>query len=377
MIILFIKGLYQSVQIRLTLFLFGLLTPQKNQNQLVKKKLLSKKFNWRKNTQTKVFAIFSISNWENAFLDPLSEFGELHHFSWPNAKEFFPGTKEWRVYYDQINTDLITSFNKLYDTTSNILIFIYASDFSISEATMQYLNKYNVLIVSFCWDDLLYFKGNVRGQPVGVSNLSRYADINLTMSPEAIPRYNFKGSPCFFWRSERVPGTKTDIHIKTAIDMPFYVLFIGSKYGWRTRFIEKLVWAGMPVKCYGAGWENGQLSHKEMKIAIGKAPVTLGFANVGYTRNVTTLKGRDFEVPLYGGLYLTQYSEGLLRYYQPGKEVLTYRNFSECLVQLKQIQANREIADGIRAAGYQKASVYGSWQSRFAYLHQLIYQTVE
>ncbi len=370
--ILFLKGVYQSLQIQLPLFFYRLIGSEKNQVQLVNDKLLAKKFEWHSTRKTKVFAIFSVSNWEIIFLDSLSDFGEVHHFSWPNAKEFFPGKGKWNMYHQKVNADLIRDFDQFYDEATNILVFIYASDFSISEATMRYLNRPNVLIVSFCWDDLLYFKGKVKGQPVGVSKLSKMADINLTMSPEAIPRYNFYRSPCFFWSSVPLKDNMHGELHEVAVDTSFYVLFVGSKYGWRAHFIEKIRMAGYDVQCYGVGWENGQLTYSEMKLAIQKAPVTLGFANIGYTQNCTTIKGRDFEVPLYGGLYLTQYSQGLSRYYEIGKEVLTYRNFRECIRQLKKIRANKEMADAIRIAGYRKAVVYGSWQSRFAYLHQLI-----
>ncbi len=375
--ILFLKGVYQSLQIQLPILFYRFAGSQKNQVELVKHKLLAKKFTWHTTKKTKVFAIFSVSNWETVFLDPLSEFGETHHFSWPNAKEFFPDQEKWNTYYQKLNTDLVRDFDQFYDEEANLLIFIYASDFSISEASMRHMNRPNVLVVSFCWDDLLYFKGKVKGQPVGISKLSEMADINLTMSPEAIPRYNFYNSPCFFWSSLPINDKIPNELLQVAVDPTFYVLFVGSKYGWRAHFINKLRKAGFDVQCFGAGWENGQLTYDEMKLAIQKAPVTLGFANIGYTKNCTTIKGRDFEVPLYGGLYLTQYSKGLARYYEPGKELLTYRNFSECIRQLNKIKSNKEKADTIRIAGYQKAMVYGSWESRFVYLKELINQVIE
>jgi len=35
---------------------------------------------------------------------------------------------------------------------------------------------------------------------------------------------------------------------------------------------------------------------------------------------------RDFEVPVSGGLYLTQFSDELTEFYEPDKEVLIFRN---------------------------------------------------
>jgi spore maturation protein CgeB len=105
---------------------------------------------------------------------------------------------------------------------------------------------------------------------------------------------------------------------------------------------------------------------------IRKAPLTLGFANVGYTKNITTIKGRDFEVPAFGGLYLTQQSTGILKYYEPDKEVFLYRNFSDCYNQILKIKNNKKLSDAVRLAGYRKALTYCTWRGRGRFLNKLL-----
>ena len=41
-------------------------------------------------------------------------------------------------------------FDEFYEKSKNIIVFIYASDFSISNKTILYLKRKNVLIISFC-----------------------------------------------------------------------------------------------------------------------------------------------------------------------------------------------------------------------------------
>jgi hypothetical protein len=256
---------------------------------------------------------------------------------------------------------------------------MYVSDFIIDVETIQYFKKRNVLISNFCWDDLLYFKSSYMGQNIGVANISKYVDFNLSFSPEAFPRYHFNRSPVFFWSS--VSDTKdliaSNIQL-TQIDVAneFYVLFIGSKYGWRAKFIEKLKSHGIKVICFGNGWENGALSEDKMKEEIRNAPITLGFANVGYTRSITTIKGRDFEVPAYGGLYLTQLSSGIEKYYKIGSEILSYKNSDDCIELIEFVRFNIDIANAIRNAGYAKGVNFCSWRSRGKFLQDLISKLV-
>jgi len=93
---------------------------------------------------------------------------------------------------------------------------------------------------------------------------------------------------------------------------------------------------------------------------------------VGYTKNVTTIKGRDFEIPLWGGLYLTQYSEGLTKYFEIGTEILSYKDIDDCIKIIKYVKVNPIKANLIRNAGQKKAINYTSWKSRFLYLNNLI-----
>lgn len=368
------KSIYQTLSIKITLNIYRVVTSKMDQTLLAKQRLKRRNFELIDLAPTKVLAIFSINNWEKQLLEPLQLLGEVHHLTWANIGNFYNSRSEWLDAHDKINSDIKSKYDSLYDRESNIIIFLYASDFVISKKIMKHFQNRNTLIISFCWDDLLYFKGMVRGQPVGISRLSKEADLNLTFSPEAIPHYNFFKSPCYFWSS--IPKAVLNAQpLNTNIYKKFYVLFIGSKYGHREVFVQKLKKKGIQLRCFGSGWSNGNISETQMRIEISNAPVTLGFSNVGYTRNITTIKGRDFEVPLIGGLYLTQFSKGLESYYEVGKEILTYTNFENCFDQIIWIQKNPEDAYQIRMAGYLKALQKGTWESRMEYLKEIIIQT--
>ena len=114
----------------------------------------------------------------------------------------------------------------------------------------------------------------------------------------------------------------------------------------------------------------------KMKEEIRNAPITLGFANVGYTRSITTIKGRDFEVPAYGGLYLTQLSSGIEKYYKIGSDVFTYKDSDDCIELIEFVRSNIDIANTIRNTGYSQCVNFCSWPSRGEFLKILISKLV-
>jgi len=374
-LLLFLKGTYQSIQVKSILFLCKIKASSIDNVALVRNKLLKRGVKWNKERPTKVIAVFSINNWEKVLIEHLNSIGPVYHICWPHINDFFDTSSEWLKKRKRINSHIQSEFEKHYESDKNIVVFFYTSDFIISSDTLNSMKKSNVIMVSFCWDDLLYFKGNVRGQLVGVQQMSREVDFNLTLSPEAIPRYNIAGSACFFWEGIPVPNASAELLPKKDShqgDNDFYVLFIGTRYGWRSDFIGGLKKKGINVKCYGKGWENGTISDDQMQDEIFKAPVVLGFANVGYTKDITTIKGRDFEVPAFGGLYLTQFSEGIKLVYQPDFEILCYRDFEECFQKICFVRDNYAQAASIRLAGYRKAIQTATWSSRMLYLRKLI-----
>ncbi len=374
-IVIALKGIYQTVSIQAKLAYYRLFAPEIDDFALAAEKLQQRGVNWLPGKPIKVFAVFSINNWEISLVKALETIGPVTHFNWPPIYDFFDRKSEWIKHRDKLNIAMLDSFEAMYEPDVNTLVFLYTSDFIITSETLALLKRSNVIVVNFCWDDLLYFKAEVRGQAVGVDQVSRKVDWNLTLSPEAISRYHFHKSACFFW--EAIPSKKVESNSIPLLpvnnnDTEFYVLFIGSRYGWRGDFIDKLRLRGVNVKCFGYGWENGSIETERMEAEIRSASLTLGFANVGYTKNVTTIKGRDFEVPALGGLYLTQYAEGLEKYYASGKEILTYRSFDTCYQMICLVQNDKMFADTVRNAGYQKAIHYCSWDARMQYLYALI-----
>jgi len=368
---LILSSFYYGLKIRCSILYYLCFNKKLDNDLLLKEKINKRGLKWSSNSETEVFLICSINNWEKDLVNAFKNYKTTYHFNWPNVADFFKNKNEWSFFYKNLNSKLCLDFDEFYEKSKNIIVFIYASDFSISNKTILYLKRKNVLIISFCWDDLLNFRGIVKNQPVGVSKLSKIVDFNLTMSPETLPKYNYYNSVCFFWDSLPLKN-KVYKKLKKIKTKDFYVLFIGSSYGYRGVFIKKLIKKGIKFKCYGRGWEHDYLDDSDYAKEILKAPLTLGFSFVGTTKNITTIKGRDFEVPLIGGLYLTQYSKGLNYYYTLNKDILTYVNINDCLMKINMIRDNPDLAFNIRNSGYHQAQKISSWESRIKFLDKKI-----
>jgi spore maturation protein CgeB len=84
------------------------------------------------------------------------------------------------------------------------------------------------------------------------------------------------------------------------------------------------------------------------------------------------LKGRDFEIPMSRGLYLTEYHPELERAYDLQHEIVTYSGFDDLLAKIRYLLAHPEKAEEIRDKGYQRARQEHSWERRFEKLFNLM-----
>ncbi|MEI7639789.1 MAG: glycosyltransferase, partial [Syntrophus sp. (in: bacteria)] len=93
--------------------------------------------------------------------------------------------------------------------------------------------------------------------------------------------------------------------------------------------------------------------------------INLGFGGVIGFSDAYCLKGRDFEIPMSGGLYLTEHHPELERVYEIGEEIVTYRGFEDLLEKIRDLLANPSGAEAIRQRGHERARRDHSWEMLF------------
>jgi spore maturation protein CgeB len=173
--------------------------------------------------------------------------------------------------------------------------------------------------------------------------------------------------------------------------------FIGQAYGERPGLIKWLAEQGVDVKVWGAGWEyfrkrrpsfnpvrwgkidmtpkiperliGGILSDEDVVRTFSQTKINLGFSgcwtNHNSARRITQVRLRDFEVPMSGGFYLTEYQPELEEFFDIDSEIACYRNKEELLEKIRFYLNRPDLRERIRLAGRKRCLTEHTWAKRF------------
>jgi glycosyltransferase involved in cell wall biosynthesis len=105
--------------------------------------------------------------------------------------------------------------------------------------------------------------------------------------------------------------------------------------------------------------------------------VVLNFSNVWAdgrpgSRLIPHVRLRDFEAPMCRACYLTGYSDEILEFYEPRKEIDLYTSTEELIEKTKYYLDNPAQAENLRAAGFERARRDHTWNRRFEQLFREI-----
>jgi hypothetical protein len=311
--------------------------------------------------------VVPVVNWEITLLQHASIHGSCHHLN-IEARGFFESKLEWEKYRADNSAKLKAFFDACYVDNDINILFLYISEFHINSDCLLAFKLKNVIIVHFNWDDRLHYTSKHKGQSVGVKRVAKAADFNLTMAVGPMSRYVSDTASVFYWR-----GINNFAAAETVLPQLEFnrVLFFGSRYGYRAELIEYLTRKNLPLDVFGSGWGTDFISYETLSYKIPRYALNLGVSTIGYTQGLSCVKGRDFEVPLSGGLYLTNQSLEIQQVYNSGKEILTYTSMDDCYRQASTVLENPQAYAHIRRSGALKAQAF-SWTARFNYLVSLV-----
>ncbi len=163
------------------------------------------------------------------------------------------------------------------------------------------------------------------GQDVGQKHIASEFDLVWTSSRSTCEWYMVEGGRPLYLPEGFSPILTPHLPLEKFFD----VGFLGSRYGLRQDYIDLLRRAGLTVDARGYGWPSPPLAIDEMGTFFGNCKVNLGLGGVGYSMELTTIKGRDFEVPGAGCCYLTTYNPDLAAFFDIGKEIACFRTPQE------------------------------------------------
>lgn len=311
-----------------------------------------------------IFLAYYVSTSEFILPQALAPFGKVTAFQW-RGLGFDDRKADWLERRPEMNRAMLEAFHAANKERPVDAVVGYISGANTNPETLVEMAKTGAAIFNHSYDDTLSFPGRmIGGHYASTAALAPVVDLNLTSTPSSLIRYAMHDGLAMF----HPEAAHADFHKPYDVPFDYDVGFVGIRYGWRGPFIEKLQrLLGPQVKLglFGRGWPGGQISDEDLAKLYSRSRINLGFSGVGFSRKLMCLKGRDFEVPMSGGLYLTQDNPDLKLVFDIGKEILTYKDEEDCARIIREILADPERAEVIRHAGRQRALRDHTYEARW------------
>lgn len=319
--------------------------------------------------QLNIIAIYHHYNWENYSLKPaLEKFGTVRLYDW--FDEFNHDDRNWRRAGKlKMNKALVEKVNAWMIESRADLIFMYVSGALVEPETMAALRHHGVPLVNLALNDKEHFVSKIRGgRAFGARDICRYFDLCWTSTEDALIKYCVEGARPIYLPE----GANPEIHKPYDVEKTVDVSFVGQCYGNRSAVIDELSRQGIAVETHGIGWPNGPLAMEDMVKLYSRSKINLGFGGVEGHRDTFCLKGRDFEIPMSGGLYLTENHPELSFAFRPGEEILTYSNIDDLIQKIRYYLRHPDEAEVIRKKGHHRALHEHTWEARFDKVFRLL-----
>lgn len=298
-----------------------------------------------------LFLACAINDWEWVLPRALAPFGRVTAFDW-KARGYDCHSKDWVRRREDMNRDMLDAFRSAQSLQPVDAVVGILSGHNTSPETISRMADAGAVILNVCWDDKLHFPGPlVGGRHASPASIASAVDLNLTSTPSSLVKYAAFGGLAMFFPEAAHP----EVHRPWDLPFEFDVSFVGGCYGPRPGFMRALERRGIRVACFGRGWPNGPLSSEDMIRLYSRSRINLGFAGIGHSMRLMHLKGRDFEVPMAAGLYLTQDNPELRLVFDVGREILTYRSADDCAARIQSILREPDAAARVRLAGRNRA----------------------
>jgi hypothetical protein len=348
--------------------------------------------------------------WYRNLYEPLLELG--HEVTFLSASEGRQAVQhhspQLRAVFSQklLDTFRVEHAKKPFD-----LFFAYLMDGMVEPAVIEEIRRTGVPTCNFSCNNAHQFDL--------VDELSPHFDYNLHSEKDAREKFLAIGANPLWWPMASNPRYFKPVNVPRSLD----VSFVGVNYALRAQYIAHLLENGIEIHAYGPGWLSSDLSPSrallkhywfifraatsfsaqtqywasaklaelnfrrslssrfagymhppvsddELVALYSRSQVSLGFLEVydrhDPSRPVTRhLHLREFEAPMSGALYCTGYLDELAEFFEPDREVLTYRSSYELLDKVRYYLVHSVEAEKIRQAGHTRALAEHTYHHRF------------
>lgn len=310
--------------------------------------------------------------WHHQMLSDLRELGSLDLFDYRTlglADNFFlrPGGIAARKLVSQKFLDFVRAVH----TEAPVdWVFMYARGGEVlAETVLEIQDDLGIPCVNMCLDDKQSWEGAGLGsQRIGQIDLAGAFDLSWTSSRVACEWYLVEGGTPVYMPEGYDAATYYPLEVREDIAASF----VGAAYGFRPRAINALRNKGIPVKTFGNGWGTHSWTRSPNEI-FNRSRVNLGFGGIGYSEELTNVKGRDFDVPgSGGGVYITSFNADLAQHFAIGSEIACYRSRDELIELARYYLAHPDEARAMATRAYEKTRTQHRWLHRFQRLCSML-----
>jgi SAM-dependent methyltransferase len=310
----------------------------------------------------RIFAAFSQTNWEDFNLQPgLMHFGEVVRFDWKEDYDQYDPQWHWSL-KQKMNLELLNRFYQAHLQKPFDLFFGYLSGRLIFPGFIRTISRLGIPSLNICLDDRAKFFGEL--EPTGYSGMVDIAaafSLCWTTDKSALEHYAAVNANVVYLP----PAANPDIFRPLDLPKTMDVVFVGQNYGQRARIIAQLQKQGIAVQTFGSGWQKGAVPMSEMIRLFSQSRIVLGINLVADSADLISLKGRDFEVPMCGALYLTQANPDLADFFEIGKEIVCYDSLPDLVDKIRYYLSRPQAAEEIRQSALIRSRKEHTWAHRF------------
>ena len=152
-------------------------------------------------------------------------------------------------------------------------------------------------------------------------------------------------------------GIDTDRFSPAAVEKKHDVVFVGTKNPKRSALIQYLREHGVPVTCYGNGWENGPIFLDELVNLYRRTTIVLNIRRPGAGFSV-----RVFQVMGTGAFLLSEYCPDFGTFFKRGVHLDWFKDKKEVVAKIRYFLQHKEELEHIAEAGCWLVHKRHSWR---------------
>ncbi|NLT37089.1 MAG: glycosyltransferase family 1 protein [Methanomassiliicoccus sp.] len=299
-------------------------------------------------------------------MEPWKDIASITHYDW-SLDGYDQNAPFWqKEKKKEFNDKLLAMVRKRHQEKRIDIFFSYLSGRWVYPETIEKIGDLGIITANISFDDkMLYWGYREGGGLSGNAEIANRYDVCITSQDrEDVGKYVHSGANPLFLPAAGNPN----IFSYLDLDRTIGVSFIGQCYGVRPKYISYLRKKGIDVRTYGLGWPSGSITLKEMNDVYNRSLINLGFSFINSNDKIRGLKGRDYEIPLAGNLYLTSYHPSLEEVYKIGTEIDCYQDREDLLEKVRFYLNHPDKAMKIGYMGRKRCLQDHIWTNRFAEL---------